>query len=161
MSVEIAVSLGSNLFRHPGGNDRQVVADTHGGVWRGFARQSRMWHASMKGLVSNSASCRGILTCKCWGSRFVLRGGWTVSSLSWLLLERGRPSRSLRQAIYPSHTLCTLILVSSPRDSTACVISDHWSTKAVYFLLHNLHKFSLYLTGSTIHLCSVARNSDH
>jgi hypothetical protein len=30
-----------------------------------------------------------------------------------------------------------------------------------YFLLHNIYKFSSYLTGNTIHLCSVARNSDH
>jgi hypothetical protein len=32
---------------------------------------------------------------------------------------------------------------------------------AVYFLLHNIYKFSSYLTGSTIHLRSVVRNSDH
>jgi hypothetical protein len=36
-------------------------------------------------------------------------------------------------------------------------------TEAVYLLLHNIYKFSLYLTGSTIIFCSVARNSplDH
>jgi hypothetical protein len=31
----------------------------------------------------------------------------------------------------------------------------------VYFLLHNIYKFSSYLTGSTILICSVHRNSDH
>jgi hypothetical protein len=31
----------------------------------------------------------------------------------------------------------------------------------VYFLLQNIHKFSLFLTGITIHLRSVARNSAH
>jgi hypothetical protein len=30
----------------------------------------------------------------------------------------------------------------------------------VYFLLHNIYKFSSYLTGITIHLLSVARNSE-
>jgi hypothetical protein len=39
--------------------------------------------------------------------------------------------------------------------------SDHYTTEAVYFLLHNIYKFNLYLTGHTIHLRSVARNSDH
>jgi hypothetical protein len=39
--------------------------------------------------------------------------------------------------------------------------SDHWTTEAVYFLLHNIHKFSSYLTGNATHLRSVARNSDH
>jgi hypothetical protein len=39
--------------------------------------------------------------------------------------------------------------------------SDHYTTEAVYFLLHNIYKFSSYLTGSTIHLRFVARNSDH
>jgi hypothetical protein len=39
--------------------------------------------------------------------------------------------------------------------------SDHETTEAVYFLLHNIYKFSSYLTGSTIHLRSVARNSDN
>jgi hypothetical protein len=39
--------------------------------------------------------------------------------------------------------------------------SDHYTTEAVYFLLHNIYKFSSYLTGSTIHLRSVARNTDH
>jgi uncharacterized protein YcbK (DUF882 family) len=39
--------------------------------------------------------------------------------------------------------------------------SDHQTTEAVYFLLHNIYKFCSYLTGSTIHLRSVARNSDH
>jgi NADH:ubiquinone oxidoreductase subunit E len=33
------------------------------------------------------------------------------------------------------------------------------SQKAVYFLLHNIYKFSSYLTGNTIHLGCVARNS--
>jgi hypothetical protein len=32
---------------------------------------------------------------------------------------------------------------------------------AVYFLLHNIYKFSSCLTGSTIHLRCAARNSDH
>jgi hypothetical protein len=35
-----------------------------------------------------------------------------------------------------------------------------WTTEADYFLLHNIYKFSSYLTGSTIHLRFVARNSD-
>jgi hypothetical protein len=35
------------------------------------------------------------------------------------------------------------------------------NTEAVYFLLHNIYKFSSYLTGNTIHLRCVARNSDH
>jgi hypothetical protein len=39
--------------------------------------------------------------------------------------------------------------------------SDHQTTEAVYFLLHNIYKFSSYLTGNTIHLQTVARNSDH
>jgi hypothetical protein len=39
--------------------------------------------------------------------------------------------------------------------------TDHKTTEAVYFLLHNIYKLSSYLTGSTIHLRSVARNSDH
>jgi hypothetical protein len=39
--------------------------------------------------------------------------------------------------------------------------SDHWTTEVVYFLLHNIYKFSSYLTGNTIHPRSVARNSDH
>jgi hypothetical protein len=39
--------------------------------------------------------------------------------------------------------------------------SDHWTTEAVYFLLHNIYKLSSYLTGNTIHLRCVARNSDH
>jgi hypothetical protein len=38
--------------------------------------------------------------------------------------------------------------------------SDHQSTEAVYFLLHNIYKFSSYITGSTIHLRSAVRNSD-
>jgi imidazoleglycerol phosphate dehydratase HisB len=38
---------------------------------------------------------------------------------------------------------------------------DHYTIEAVYFLLHNIYKFSSYLTGSTIHLRCVARNSDH
>jgi hypothetical protein len=37
----------------------------------------------------------------------------------------------------------------------------HWTTEAVYFLIHSIYKFSSYLTGNTIHLSSVARNSDH
>jgi hypothetical protein len=39
--------------------------------------------------------------------------------------------------------------------------SDQYTTEAVYFLLHNIYKFSSYLTGNTIHLRSVARNPDH
>jgi hypothetical protein len=39
--------------------------------------------------------------------------------------------------------------------------SDHYTTEAVYFLLHNIYTFTSYLTGNTIHLRSVARNSDH
>jgi hypothetical protein len=39
--------------------------------------------------------------------------------------------------------------------------SDHETTEAVYFLLHNINKISSYLTGSTIHLRCLARNSDN
>jgi hypothetical protein len=39
--------------------------------------------------------------------------------------------------------------------------SDHWITEAVCFLLHNIYKFSSYLTASTLHVQSVARHSDH
>jgi hypothetical protein len=39
--------------------------------------------------------------------------------------------------------------------------SDNWITEEVYFLLHNIYKFSSNLTGNTIHLRSVARNSDN
>jgi hypothetical protein len=39
--------------------------------------------------------------------------------------------------------------------------SDHYIVEAVYFLLQNIFKFSSYLTGNTIHLRYVARNSDH
>jgi hypothetical protein len=39
--------------------------------------------------------------------------------------------------------------------------SDHYTAETVYFLLHNIYKFSSYLTGNTIHLRCVARNSDH
>jgi hypothetical protein len=35
------------------------------------------------------------------------------------------------------------------------------TTEAVYFLLHNIYIFISYLTGSTIHLRSITRNSDH
>jgi hypothetical protein len=38
--------------------------------------------------------------------------------------------------------------------------SDHWTTEAVYFLLHNIFKLISFLTGNTIHLRSKARNSD-
>jgi hypothetical protein len=40
-------------------------------------------------------------------------------------------------------------------------ISDHKTTEAVYFLLHNIYNFSSYLTGNKTHLRSVARISDH
>jgi hypothetical protein len=39
--------------------------------------------------------------------------------------------------------------------------SDHETTEAVYSLLHNIYKFSTHLTGNSIHLRSVVRNSDH
>jgi hypothetical protein len=39
--------------------------------------------------------------------------------------------------------------------------SDHYATETVYFILRNIYKFSSYLTGSTIHFRSEARNSDH
>jgi hypothetical protein len=41
--------------------------------------------------------------------------------------------------------------------------SDQYTIEAVYFLLHNIYtrKFSSYLTGNTIYLRCVARNSDH
>jgi hypothetical protein len=36
--------------------------------------------------------------------------------------------------------------------------SDHETTEAIYFLLHNIYKLSSYLTGNTIHLRSIASN---
>jgi hypothetical protein len=39
--------------------------------------------------------------------------------------------------------------------------TEYYTTEAVYFLLHNIYKFSSYLTGNTMHLRYVARNSDH
>jgi hypothetical protein len=47
--------------------------------------------------------------------------------------------------------------------TSGCVArnSDHYTTEAVYFLLHNIYNFSSYLTGSTIHPRCVAMNSDH
>jgi hypothetical protein len=39
--------------------------------------------------------------------------------------------------------------------------SDHYTTEAVYYLLHDKYKFSSNLTGNTIHLRCVTRNSDH
>jgi hypothetical protein len=39
--------------------------------------------------------------------------------------------------------------------------SDHWTKEAVYFLLHNIYKFSSYLTRNTTYLRSATRNSDH
>jgi hypothetical protein len=33
--------------------------------------------------------------------------------------------------------------------------------RGALLLIHNIYKFSSYFTGSTIHLRSVARNSDH
>jgi hypothetical protein len=39
--------------------------------------------------------------------------------------------------------------------------TDHYTTEAVYFLLHNIYKFSSYLTGVTTNLHSAARNSGH
>jgi hypothetical protein len=44
---------------------------------------------------------------------------------------------------------------------SAATDSDHKTTEEVYIFLHNIYKFSSYLTGNTIHLRSVARNSDH
>jgi hypothetical protein len=41
------------------------------------------------------------------------------------------------------------------------VEEDYQTTEAVYFLLYNIHTFSLCLTGNTILLRSVARNTDH
>jgi hypothetical protein len=38
---------------------------------------------------------------------------------------------------------------------------DDQTTDAVYFLLHDIYKFSSYLTGNTIHLRSEIRNYDH
>jgi hypothetical protein len=38
--------------------------------------------------------------------------------------------------------------------------SGHWTTETIYFVLHNIHKFSSYLIGITIHLHCVARISD-
>jgi hypothetical protein len=39
--------------------------------------------------------------------------------------------------------------------------SDHYTTEAVYFILHNIYKFSSYLTRNAIHFHSAARNSEH
>jgi hypothetical protein len=39
--------------------------------------------------------------------------------------------------------------------------SDHMIKEAVHPLLHKIYIFSSYLTGNTIHLRFVARNSDH
>jgi hypothetical protein len=39
--------------------------------------------------------------------------------------------------------------------------SVDYTTEEVYFLLHNIYKFSSYLAGNTIHLCCEARNSDY
>jgi hypothetical protein len=39
--------------------------------------------------------------------------------------------------------------------------SDHQTTEAVYFPLYNIYKLSTYITGSTIHLRSADRISDH
>jgi hypothetical protein len=36
-----------------------------------------------------------------------------------------------------------------------------YGVEAVYFLLHNIYKFSSYLTRNTIHLRSESRNSNH
>jgi hypothetical protein len=38
---------------------------------------------------------------------------------------------------------------------------DHKTTEAVYFILHNMYKFSSYLTGNTMYPRRVARNFDH
>jgi hypothetical protein len=42
---------------------------------------------------------------------------------------------------------------------SAAMNSDQYTTEAVNFLLHNIYKFSSYLTGNTIHLRSVARTT--
>jgi hypothetical protein len=39
--------------------------------------------------------------------------------------------------------------------------SDQYTSEAVWFLLHNIYKFSSYLTGNTIYLRSAARNPHH
>jgi hypothetical protein len=62
---------------------------------------------------------------------------------------------NLTLQVCPYLTGSTIHLRSAARNS------DHLTTEAIYFLLHNIYKFSSYLTGSAIHLRSVARNSDH
>jgi hypothetical protein len=47
------------------------------------------------------------------------------------------------------------------RTSGSAVRNSAHKTIEVYFLLHNIHKFSSHLTGSIKHLCYVARNPDH
>jgi hypothetical protein len=54
------------------------------------------------------------------------------------------------------------IVTASPASPVSVARNpDHYTTEAVYFILHKIYKFSSYLTGSTIHLRSVASNSDH
>jgi hypothetical protein len=59
-----------------------------------------------------------------------------------------------------THTLLTSSLAITNSTNTAFA-PTHSPLEAVYFLLHNIYKFSSYLTGNTKHLRCVARNSDH
>jgi hypothetical protein len=65
---------------------------------------------------------------------------------------------------FQTHYLSEILVVPGIEPGTSGSVarnSDHWTTEAVYFLLHNIYKFSSYLTGNTINLRSDARNSNH
>jgi hypothetical protein len=72
-----------------------------------------MWHASMKSLVTKSASWRSVLTCKCWGSRFVITVdeptvlclGFFTRSWNFFWSETGHHARYAR--LFTSAILCT------------------------------------------------------
>jgi hypothetical protein len=56
------------------------------------------------------------------------------------------------------------VVVSGTKPGTsgsAARNSDHLTTEAVYVVLHGIYKLSSYLTGNTIQLFSIVRNSDH
>jgi hypothetical protein len=61
-----------------------------------------------------SATGRGVPTCRCWGwvSRPLLLVLVPLRALGELLLKRDQPSRSLQEAVYLGHTLCTGILIA-------------------------------------------------
>jgi hypothetical protein len=114
----------------------------------------------------------GEVSAHVWGYRLLHgqrnRSPWPYSHFSRLeplLFFQVHPQLYLRGWVDPSPD--PLLLKSgSARNRTrtsgsVARNSNHETTEAVYFLLHNIYKFSSYLTGSTIHLCCVARNSDH